>query len=133
MNMEILLKTICDTAFADQAGKLNIIGIFDQIYAPIIPAHHPKMTLVFVVKAAPKKPLDHGFDVEDPSGKKILDSKQNPNIKPAIAGESGVVNVIHNIVNLKLESYGRYKVNLYAGELSESLFFTVEPPPKGNA
>ncbi|MEK7154252.1 MAG: hypothetical protein AAB792_01715 [Patescibacteria group bacterium] len=131
--MEILLKTICDNAFADQAGKLNIIGIFDEIYAPLIPATHPKMTLVFVVKGTPKKQLNHGFDIEDPSGKKIIDSAQNPNIKPAIAGESGVVNIIHNIVNLKLESYGKYRVNLYAEGLKESLSFDVKPLPKGNA
>lgn len=131
--MEILLKTICDNAFADQAGKLNIIGIFDEIYAPRIPAVHPKMTLVFVVKTESRKQLNHGFNIEDPSGNKIMDSAQNPNIKPAITGESGVINLMHNIVGLKLESYGEYKVNIYAGNLRESILFSVKPSPQGNA
>ena len=38
--VDIEIFTLCDAA-ADYQGRLNILGVFDTIFAPQMPASHP--------------------------------------------------------------------------------------------
>ena len=44
--MENKLALIADAANTDAAGKLNVLGLFDTIFASSFPARHPALTLV---------------------------------------------------------------------------------------
>lgn len=65
--------------FADEAftsaetGKLNIIGVFDQINAPVFPARHGKFCVVINIEASPGK---HSLEFDfTHAGKKLMGMK----------------------------------------------------------
>lgn len=44
--MKVGLAVLADYANVSVEGKLNIMGIFNQIYTPAVPVQHPQMHLV---------------------------------------------------------------------------------------
>ena len=51
--MELTLALLADYANVSREGKLNIMGIFEQIHAQQFPATHPQMQLVMRIEASP--------------------------------------------------------------------------------
>jgi hypothetical protein len=51
--MEVTLALLADYANVSQEGKLNVMGVFDRIWAKEIPVVHPEMSLVFRLEAGP--------------------------------------------------------------------------------
>jgi len=51
MNVPVLLAA--DYANVEQSGKLNVMGVFTEIYASSFPARHPEMHLVAKLIASP--------------------------------------------------------------------------------
>lgn len=49
--MEISLAVLADAANVSKEGKLNILGIFNQVSATSFPALHPQMQLVVIFEA----------------------------------------------------------------------------------
>lgn len=48
--MELLFAFLCDEALEDPTGKLDVRGIFHDLFAPGFPAMQESMTLVLVVE-----------------------------------------------------------------------------------
>lgn len=72
--MELVLGVLCDEAHVDEAGKLNIHGGFNDLFAPGFPARQDRMVLVLVVEWDRD---DHGryrftADLVDPAGKPTM-------------------------------------------------------------
>lgn len=122
--MKTLLKTICDHAFISLGGKLNIIGIFDEINITKSGAIHPQMSVALILNGEKNQKFSYYFDLEDPSGNKLVDTSNTP--QDAVSGKNGNINIIINLVNLKLNNAGRYKIGIYAGDLREFLYFNVD-------
>ncbi len=51
--MELPVLLLADYANIAQGGKLNVMGIFSQIYAAGFPARHPAMQLVMHLSVSP--------------------------------------------------------------------------------
>lgn len=72
--MDLVLALACDQARERDDGKLDVIGIFNELYAPGFPAMQEKMTVVFVVEwsadEAGRQPLR--VDLVDEQDRKIL-------------------------------------------------------------
>ena len=73
--MNIPLALLADAANATSDGKLNILGVFDVVYAARFPAVHPQMQLVFTIEANPaeagsKRKLEIKLMAED--GQQLL-------------------------------------------------------------
>ena len=49
--MNVTLAVMADSANISQEGKLNILGIFDALYAETFPTIHPEMKLVVQLEA----------------------------------------------------------------------------------
>jgi hypothetical protein len=49
--MEVTLALLADYANVSQEGKLNVMGVFNRIWAKKFPAVHPEMRLVFRLEA----------------------------------------------------------------------------------
>lgn len=63
--MEIKLAVLADAANVSQEGKLNVMGIFTNIYAHKFPAVHPSMVLVLDIEAHPSEAgIEHSFLVK---------------------------------------------------------------------
>lgn len=130
-NMKTILKAICDYAFYAQGNKLSIIGIFENVNVLDFPSKHPSMSFVLALEGEPNKRIDYYFSIENPSGKIVID-KSNQKAQAEI-GANGKLNLIYNVVGVPIEEEGIYKINLFAGDLRDSLEFNARPLPKGRA
>jgi len=130
MNIEAFL--LCDCA-TDSAGKLNVLGAFDSIYAKTVPVVHPAFTLAARVRFSKIEEGEHKIrvDIIDEDGKAVV-PRLDGKISVQIRGEtdSAVTNLILNLQRIKLERYGEYRIDLAIdGELRGSLPFNVRELP----
>ena len=72
--MRILTSAVCDHAAATPDGKLNLHGIFHDLYAPGFPARQDRMTLVLSLEWDRSDAGRHSFrvDVRGPDGRPTL-------------------------------------------------------------
>ena len=122
--MNLKFAIVCDNAFTDPEGRLNIIQVFDTIFAPNFPAIHPRLSIVTSYS------LDKGDNkteeykqllkiVNTKTGKEMF--KLERAIKPN-AGRDSYVQYIANIVGVTFPNEGRYEV---LTQLNEKDFGTV--------
>lgn len=127
--MELDFIIICDNAFTDETGRLNVIQAFDTINASNFPALHPRMSVVtrwnFTSEQNKGSSHTHRLDIIDEvSNKNIADSS---GILTAQPGKNRYLQIINNFVGLKFDHPGRYKVHAYIdGEKSsKETYFEV--------
>ena len=53
--MDVTLALLADAANVSREGKLNLLGIFDTIFAHAFPSTHPQMQLVIRFEAAARE------------------------------------------------------------------------------
>ncbi len=130
MNIEIF--TLCDAA-ADYQGRLNILGVFDTIFAAQVPAMHPFCSVALRMRFQRTERGQHRITLD------IVDDDGSPVIPPIegafnvdIAGNAQVAsaNLVLNLGQLQFKNYGEYAVNLAIDARQEaSLPFWVKGPP----
>lgn len=129
MEMEIEIFTLCDFA-QDVNGKLTIVGTFDTIHASHLPAIHPTLSIVARLRFHKNELGKHSFRISilDGNNKEIippLEGKLDVQITPS--GEWGYANIVAQISQLNLFSYGRHSVNLsFDGKEIKSLPFSIK-------
>jgi len=131
LNIEIF--TLCDAA-ADYQGRLNILGVFDTIFAPQMPAVHPFCSVALRIRF---QMIEHGehrlrLHIVDDDGNLLI-----PEIEGAFTvempGSSQIAsaNLVLNLGQLHFKSHGEYAINLAIdGHQDVSLPFWVKEPPK---
>lgn len=72
--MELILAAACDEARTRPDGRLDLIGVFDELRAPGFPAAQDRMTVVFVMQWSAEERGRHAFraDLVDRGGRKVL-------------------------------------------------------------
>ncbi|MDH5589164.1 MAG: hypothetical protein OEZ65_07005 [Gemmatimonadota bacterium] len=72
--MQLLMAVVCDDAQLNPEGKLDVRGVFNDLYAPGFPAKQDHMVLVLVVEWDRDDEGRHQFrvDLEDDAGKPTL-------------------------------------------------------------
>ena len=132
--MDIEIFTLCDAA-ADYHGRLNILGVFDTIFAPKLPARHPFCSVALRMRFQMTERGQHRLTLH------IVDDDGNLVI-PAIEGAFSVeipghsqmasANLVLNLGQLEFKNYGEYAINLAIdGRQEATLPFWVRQPPKG--
>jgi len=109
--MELVLAVLADCANVTGDGKLNIMGIFEQIYAPQFPAAHASMQLVMRLEATPFESGAHPLQVAlgDADGRELLRVPGQFAVPESRAGENVTVNQIFVFNGLVLPQAGRYE------------------------
>jgi hypothetical protein len=106
--------TLCDAA-ADYHGRLNILGVFDTIFASSLPAVHPQCSVALRMRFTKVEEGKHNLALH------IVDNDGNMVIPPLngefgiqLAGtdRSGAINLVLNLQGLSFNAYGEYAVNL---------------------
>lgn len=72
--MEVALALLADAANATATNKLNVLGVFTNINTPVLPYHHPAMTLVLKFDADPvEENTDKNIQIVlvDPDGREL--------------------------------------------------------------
>lgn len=72
--MEVKSAFFCDAANLEVSGKLNVLGIFDNIYAPQFPFVHHQCIFVAKIQGEPTEVGRHQLTItfEDSEGNQIL-------------------------------------------------------------
>ncbi len=123
---------LCDAA-TQSAGKLNVLGAFDTIYARGMPMAHPHCAIALRLRFSRIEQGEHPIRIN------IIDEDGNF-VVPPLEGrtrvaldedrDSAVANLILNINGLTFRRFGRYAVDLYVGGgQSASIPLHVRPAP----
>jgi hypothetical protein len=111
MHVEIL--SLCDFA-QDAMGKLNVVGAFDAITVRDFPSVHPLMCVAARIRFQVYELGRHDMRIElvDNSGDRLappIDGSLNVN---GIGGDSACANLSLNILNLRVEREGSWRLVL---------------------
>ena len=120
MNIEVF--SLCDAATVDLAGKLNVLGAFDTIWAANMPAIYPQCAIALRVRFENIERGEHKVAVNfvNMDGKHIVPSAMGAiNINFPDEQRSGSANLVLNLQMLKLEKYGEYAIDLAVDSRNE--------------
>ncbi len=72
--MELVFSLACDNARVRSDGKVDVVGVFDSLYAPGFPAVQERMTALFVLEWDPGEEGRYEFsaDLLDDDDTKVL-------------------------------------------------------------
>jgi hypothetical protein len=114
--MEVSLAVLADYANVSREGKLNIMGIFDRIFAGQLPGHFPPMQVVIRLDAHyAEMGREHTIQVQlqDPDGDTVFDINGSFTPMGGEAGEVAPLNHILSLGNLPLQKAGGYSVVIW--------------------
>ena len=120
--MNIQVAVLCDAA-TDDNGKLNLLGAFDTIYAPQMPAVHPQCAVALRVTFMPgdegTRKLTLNFINAD--GRSIMQAIELP-VPVTLPDDAHFLtrNFIVNIQQLKFEEPGLYSVDVRMDDESQA-------------
>jgi hypothetical protein len=130
--MNIQVAVLCDAA-TDDNGKLNLLGAFDTIYAPQLPAVHPQcavaLRVTFMSGDEGARKLVLNFVNAD--GRAIMPPIEIP-VAVALPDDAYFLtrNFIVNIQQLKFTEAGLYSVDIRLdGESRANIPLQVKNPP----
>ncbi len=112
--MNIQVAVLCDAA-TDDNGKLNLLGAFDTIYAPQMPAFHPQCAVALRVtfQSGDEGMRKLALNFINADGRSIL---QIPEMPVPVTLPDDVLfltrNFIVNIQQLKFDEPGLYSVDV---------------------
>jgi hypothetical protein len=115
--MELTLAVACDEARERADGKLDLVGIFNELAAPGFPAVQERMTVVFVMEwsaeEAGRQPLR--ADLVDAQDRRVLTIQGHTDVT---ASQSGMVTprtrLILPLERVVFPQAGRYHFDLIA-------------------
>ena len=112
--MNIQTAVLCDAA-TDDNGKLNLLGAFDTIHAPQLPALHPQCSIALRVTFFNGDEGKHnlGLNFVDADGRSIMPFPPMP-IEVVLPDDVhfGTRNFIVNIQHLKFDNPGLYSIDV---------------------
>ncbi len=121
MNVEVF--SLCDAATVDAAGKLNVLGAFDTIWVPSMPAVYPQCSIALRIRFQNMERGEHRVSVNfvDLDGKHIIPTADGA-IKIDFPDEqrSGSANLVLNLQMLKIVNYGEYSIDLAVDTRNEA-------------
>jgi hypothetical protein len=112
--MTIQVAVLCDAA-TEYSGKLNLLGTFDTLYAPELPAHHPQCSVAVRIAFERNEEGPHSLSIHfvDEDGQPIMEPT-DVSMEAAFPPDATFIsrNFIVNFQQLKFDKTGLYSVNL---------------------
>lgn len=136
--IKIPLAVIADSANVSREGKLNILGIFQNIGANTVPATHPQISLILTFQGERGDAnSEHSVKIQmvsaDGEVMMNIDAKLRFNMPPA--GEHSVsVHQIFQFANITFKKFGAYDLNIFVNnEVRKTVSLNViEMKPPAN-
>ncbi len=123
--MEIVLAALADAANTSKDGKLNLMGLFDTLFAGAMPVTHPSMQLVLRIRAEPSE-TDRQHELEircmDEDGQELFKVAGEFSVQGA-PGKAATFNHVVGISNLTFQKFGGYTLPIF---INRDLKRTVE-------
>jgi hypothetical protein len=131
--MEVTLALLADYANVSQEGKLNVMGVFDHIWAKKFPAVHPEMRLVFRLEAGPaERGTEKVIEVKllDADGKVLQHLKGQFTVPAESPYPTIDIDQILRFATVSFEKPGDYTFHiLVGGDEKGKVSFSVERLP----
>lgn len=124
--MKITLAAMADFASVSVGDKLNVLGVFDTIFAPQFPVRLGQMVfaLRFLFEFEDSGHEHHvAIRLEDEDGKPILDAGGDVKVGQVPPGASRSTNMILQLQNVVFEAPGNYRWIVRYGEESVRIPF----------
>jgi hypothetical protein len=131
--VDVTLAVLADYATVSQDGKLNVMGIFQEVNPPALPFALPQMYLVVSYAAGPAE-FDTVKDIKiallDSDGKEMLALEgQVPVQRPPRPGGRAYMNQVIGLSGVTFERPGDYGFAILAGgETKETVSLHVNEP-----
>ena len=123
--MKINFAHICEKAFLSSEGKVNILGVFNDIFSKSKPALHSQSYVVFSFTPEDKESHSLKVIIKSPSGEEVLEL-YNSKTNPAIDSKSSL-GFIFEIKNLILKEEGTYSINFFVdNDINHSINFNFK-------
>jgi hypothetical protein len=115
-SMKLKLAVVCEAARERADGRLDIIGVFDELYAPAFPAVQERMTVVFVMEWSPSESGDQPFraNLVHETGRKILGLEGHTEVHHAASGRA-MTRLVQQLDKVVFPASGDYHFELVAG------------------
>jgi hypothetical protein len=109
--MQLRIAALADYTNITQNGKLNILGIFSQIYTSAVPAIHPQMQLVLQFVFEPMEAGEKNIRITllDADGKLVLSLDGTINIPRPEGPDPLILNQVMQLQNILLPHFGSYE------------------------
>lgn len=138
--MDIIFAVVADYANVSREGKLNVMGIFDRIFARQLPSRFPPMQLVIRLEADyAELGSEHSVRVQlsDPEGEAVFDIDGSFTPRGGQPGQRTSVNHILQLGNVPLQRTGGHRVLIWIdGDLKREVPVHVvqapDAPPPGD-
>jgi hypothetical protein len=131
--MEVDLAVISDAANVSQEGKLNILGIFDTIWAREFPFRHAAMVFVLRVKADFTEEGTHQLEVRlvDADGEQLFKAEGPIQVPSSAPGRPVKPHVIMGLSGVSFNRAGDYSFELVIdGQHLKSVpLYIMQAPP----
>lgn len=131
--MDVKFAVLCDYANLTQEGKLNILGVFDEINPPTLPVTLP---LFFLVVSYTASPAESGSQkllraiLLDAEGHQVLSVEQSVTVPVAQRAGSRInIQQVAGLAGVTFSRAGDYAASvLVNGEEKASVPLHVNPP-----
>ena len=86
--MKLLLSIACEDARSRPDGRLDFVGVFDELQAPGFPAAQDRMTVVFIMQWEPHEQGRKEFraDLVDRNDRKVLTIEGHTDVGGPVGG-----------------------------------------------
>lgn len=122
--MQVVLFVAADYANKTPDGKLNIMGIFNSIYATQFPARHRQLYLIIrLVAILGEMRNEHDLRIVfvDSDGNELLNSGGKFKIQHPSGGKQAVAEFIIDVGDLHLPKQGNYEFHLMLNQETRSI------------
>lgn len=132
--MDITFAVLADYANVSREGKLNVMGIFDRVFARQVPSRFPPMQLVIRLEAQPEElGREHALRIQlsDPEGAALFDI--NGSFTPRGPDPTHAVSVNHvvGLADLPLQRTGVHTISIWIDdEQKREVVLRVDEPPR---
>lgn len=134
--MEVDLAVIADAANVSKEGKLNILGVFDTIWAREFPFRHAVMVFVLRMKADFTEQGDHTMEVRllDADGGQLFKAEGPMQVPGGVPGRPIKPHVIMGLSGVSFERPGDYSFEVIVdGHPMKSVPLYVQEAPPATA
>jgi hypothetical protein len=114
--MQLILSLACEDARSRPDGRLDFLGVFDELQAPGFPAVQDRMTVVFIMEWDPTEEGRHPFraDLLDVADRKVLTIEGHTDVAPRGHGARPRTQLIMPLERVVFPRPGDYRFILHA-------------------
>jgi len=125
--MELLLSLACEDAQARPDGRLDFIGVFDELNAPGFPAAQDRMTVVFIMEWAAGQEGRQQFtaDLVDADDQKVLTIEGHTDVAQPHGAARAKTQLIMPLERVVFPHEGEYRFVLTVADTRTTAFSLV--------